>query len=67
MPLGRPRSHHQQLSEFERCLDIGLREGGFSFGDIAERLHLNASTVHECWEQWSRNGTTSRRPLQLVP
>ncbi|GBO44810.1 hypothetical protein AVEN_275372-1, partial [Araneus ventricosus] len=40
----------------------GLREGGFSFRDIAERFGRNVSTVHDCWHQWSRDGTASRRP-----
>lgn len=62
MPLRRRRSHYQQLTEFERGRVIGLREGGFSFRDIAERLGRNVSTVHDCWVQWSRDGTASRRP-----
>ncbi|GFW31938.1 uncharacterized protein TNCV_5041071 [Trichonephila clavipes] len=40
---------------------IGLRKGGFSFHDMAERLDRNVSSVHHCWEQWSRDGTASRR------
>ncbi|GFY34320.1 hypothetical protein TNCV_2506231 [Trichonephila clavipes] len=39
----------------------GLREGGFSLHDFAERLDWNVSTVHYCSEQWSKNGTASRR------
>ncbi|GBM54029.1 hypothetical protein AVEN_215401-1 [Araneus ventricosus] len=61
MPLRRRRSHYQQLTEFERGRVVGLREGGFSFRDIAERLARNVSTVHDCWQQWSREGTDSRR------
>ncbi|GFW71141.1 transposable element Tc1 transposase [Trichonephila clavipes] len=62
MPLRRRRSHHQKLTEFERDRVIGIRKGGFSFRDIAERLGWNVSTVHDYWEQWSRDGTASRRP-----
>ncbi|GBN18814.1 hypothetical protein AVEN_167375-1 [Araneus ventricosus] len=62
MPLRRRRSHYQQLNEFERGRVVGLREGGFSFRDIAERLGRNVSTAHDCWQQWSREGTASRRP-----
>ncbi|GBM08582.1 hypothetical protein AVEN_52431-1 [Araneus ventricosus] len=51
MPLRRRRSHYQQLTEFERDLVVGLRDGGFSFRDIAERLGRNISTVHNCWQQ----------------
>ncbi|GBM76208.1 hypothetical protein AVEN_55044-1 [Araneus ventricosus] len=61
MPLRRRRNHYQQLTEFERGRVVGLREGGFSFRDIAERLGRNVSTVHDCWQQWSREGTDSRR------
>ncbi|GBM77764.1 hypothetical protein AVEN_231573-1 [Araneus ventricosus] len=38
MALRRRRSHYQQLTEFERGHVVRLREGGFSFRDIAERL-----------------------------
>ncbi|GBO03812.1 hypothetical protein AVEN_232210-1 [Araneus ventricosus] len=61
MLLRRRRSHYQQLTEFERGRVVGLLEGGFSFRDIAERLGRNVSTVHDCWQQWSREGTVSRR------
>ncbi|GFU63632.1 hypothetical protein TNCV_4588371 [Trichonephila clavipes] len=46
MPLRRRRSHYQQFAEFERGCVIGLREGGFSFSDIAKRLRHNVSAVH---------------------
>ncbi|GBN29733.1 hypothetical protein AVEN_158406-1 [Araneus ventricosus] len=39
MPLRRRRSHYQQLTEYERCRVVGLRKGGFSVHDIAERLY----------------------------
>ncbi|GBN14592.1 hypothetical protein AVEN_25805-1 [Araneus ventricosus] len=41
MPLRRRRSHNQQLTEFERGRVVELREGRFSFRDIAERLGRN--------------------------
>ncbi|GFT13965.1 uncharacterized protein TNCV_2615971 [Trichonephila clavipes] len=50
------------LSTAQRGRVIGLQEGGFSFPDIAERLDQNISAVRDCWEQWSRHGTASRRP-----
>ncbi|GBO24776.1 hypothetical protein AVEN_88794-1 [Araneus ventricosus] len=62
MPLRRRRSHYQQLTEFEKGRVVGQREGGFSSRDIAERLSRNVSTVHDCWQQWSRECTASRRP-----
>ncbi|GBN15118.1 hypothetical protein AVEN_224731-1 [Araneus ventricosus] len=61
MPLRRRRNHYQHLTEFERGRVVGLREGGFSFRDIAERLGRIAFTVHDCWQQWSREGIVSRR------
>ncbi|GBL88194.1 Transposable element Tc1 transposase [Araneus ventricosus] len=67
MPLRRRRSHYEQLTKFERGRVIGLREGGFSFRDIAERLGRNVSTVHDCWVRWSRYGTASRRPGSRRP
>ncbi|GBN51054.1 hypothetical protein AVEN_236621-1 [Araneus ventricosus] len=67
MPLRRRRSHYQQLTEFERGRAAGLRVGGFSFRNIAERLGRNVSTVHDCWQQWSREGTASRRPVSGQP
>ncbi|GBO33277.1 hypothetical protein AVEN_83751-1 [Araneus ventricosus] len=54
MPLRRRRSHYQQLTEFERGRVAGLREGGFSFRDTAERIGRNVCTVHDCWHQWSK-------------
>ncbi|GBO43335.1 hypothetical protein AVEN_257290-1 [Araneus ventricosus] len=66
MPLRSRRSHYEQLTEFERGRVVGLREGGFSFRDIAERLGRNVSTVHDCWQQWSREGNASRRPCFLA-
>ncbi|GFU53457.1 transposable element Tc1 transposase [Trichonephila clavipes] len=58
MPLRRRISYYQQLPEFERGRVTG--EGGFSFLDIAENLGRNVSTVRDCWEQWSKDGTASR-------
>ncbi|GBL99942.1 hypothetical protein AVEN_19431-1 [Araneus ventricosus] len=62
MPLRRRRSRYQHLTEFGRGRVVGLREGGSSFCDIAERLDRNVSTAHDCCHQWSREGTASRRP-----
>ncbi|GBL86003.1 hypothetical protein AVEN_89064-1 [Araneus ventricosus] len=61
MPLRRRRKHYQQLTKFERGRVVGLREGGFSFSDIAEKCGRNVSTVYHYWQQWSREGNTSRR------
>ncbi|GBL74630.1 hypothetical protein AVEN_163776-1 [Araneus ventricosus] len=62
MHLRRRRSHYQQITEFERGRVVELREGGFSFRDIAGEFDRNVSTEHDCWQQSSREGTDSRRP-----
>ncbi|GBO25194.1 Transposable element Tc1 transposase [Araneus ventricosus] len=67
MPFRRRRRHYQQLTEFERGRVVGIREGGFSLLDIAERLGRNVSTVHDCWKQWSKEGTAARRPRSARP
>ncbi|GFV76823.1 uncharacterized protein TNCV_4730431 [Trichonephila clavipes] len=56
------RSRYQQLAEFERDRVIRLREGGLSFRNVTEKLDRNVFSVHDCWKQWSRDGTASRRP-----
>ena len=61
MTLRKRRGHYPQLTEFERGRIIGLREDGFSFRDIAESLGWDESTVHGCWEHWSRECTFSIR------
>ncbi|GFV30201.1 uncharacterized protein TNCV_96781 [Trichonephila clavipes] len=67
MPLKRRKSYYEQLTEFEPGHVIGLREGGFSFRDIVERFGWNVSTMHDCWEQWSRDSTASKRPDSRWP
>ncbi|GFU48562.1 HTH_38 domain-containing protein [Trichonephila clavipes] len=61
------RNYYQQLTEFELDRVVGLREWGFSFCDIAERLGRNVCIALDYWEQWSRNGTASRRPFSRLP
>ncbi len=62
MPRIRVRAPYVQLSEFERGRIVGLREGGMSFRDIAERVGREPSTVHQCWTQWVEEGSHTRRP-----
>ncbi|GFV78576.1 transposable element Tc1 transposase [Trichonephila clavipes] len=45
MPLRGRRNHYQKLIVSEQGRLIGLREGGFSVHDIAERLARNVSIV----------------------
>ncbi|GFT93859.1 transposable element Tc1 transposase [Trichonephila clavipes] len=56
------RAEAYRLIEFERGGAIRLRESGFSFRDIAERLGRNLPTEHDCTQQWLRDCTTSKRP-----
>ncbi|GFT47382.1 uncharacterized protein TNCV_3749461 [Trichonephila clavipes] len=50
------------IAEFELSSVMGLPVGRFSPSDTAERFDWNLSIVHDCWEQWSKDGTASRRP-----
>ncbi|GFV44378.1 transposable element Tc1 transposase [Trichonephila clavipes] len=67
MPLRRRRSQYQQLAKFERSRVIGLREGGFSFRGIAERLERNVFAVNDCFETTVTQRTVSNRLLQGQP
>ncbi|GFV50752.1 HTH_Tnp_Tc3_2 domain-containing protein [Trichonephila clavipes] len=40
---------------------MGPQDGIFSFHDIKETFGWYVSTVHDCWEQCSRDGTASKR------
>ncbi|GFS90721.1 uncharacterized protein TNCV_3771441 [Trichonephila clavipes] len=66
MLIRRRKSHYEQF-KFERECVIRLREGDFSFRYIAERLGRNVFTVHDCWKQWSMDGTTPRRLCSRKP
>ncbi|GFU89537.1 transposable element Tc1 transposase [Trichonephila clavipes] len=67
MPLKDGIDSNFMLTKFERGHVIWLQESGFSFCDIAKRFCQNVSTVHDSWEQWSRDGTASRRPGTRQP
>lgn len=61
MPRVRQRGNYHQLSEFDRGRIVGLREGGFSFREIANRLNRNQSTIIRCYQAWTREGQERRR------
>lgn len=61
MPPRRNRVKFQQLTEFERGRIIGLREGGFSYREIAARVQRNSSTVMRVWKQWTEENRTTRK------
>ncbi|GFU78827.1 HTH_Tnp_Tc3_2 domain-containing protein [Trichonephila clavipes] len=55
IPLRR-RRHYQQLTKLgTRSYNRVMRRWIFFPRYIAERLGRNTSTVHDCWEQWSRD------------
>lgn len=61
MPRVRRRQVYQQLSEFDRGRIVGLREAGFSFREIANRLGRHQSTIMRAYQARSENGVERRR------
>ncbi|GFX43235.1 transposable element Tc1 transposase [Trichonephila clavipes] len=61
MPGKRARRHFSQLSEFERALIIGMKTAGWSTRGVAGQVDRSECAVRNCWEQWTREGTHSRK------
>lgn len=61
MPRVRQRGVFVQLSDFERGRVIGLREGGLSVRDIAQRIGRSVSTISRCWRRWTEGQEQRRR------
>ncbi|GFX90095.1 transposable element Tc1 transposase [Trichonephila clavipes] len=61
MPGKRTRRHFLQLSEFERCLIIGMKIAGWSTRRVAGQVDRSKCAVRNCWEQWTREGTHVRK------
>ncbi|GFU90243.1 transposable element Tcb1 transposase [Trichonephila clavipes] len=61
MPGKRARRHFSQLSEFERGLIIGMKTAGWSTCPVAGQVDRLECTVRNCWEQWTREGTPTRK------
>ncbi|GFT90566.1 uncharacterized protein TNCV_2774471 [Trichonephila clavipes] len=61
MPGKRARRHFSQLSEFERGLIIGMKTAGWSLRRVAGQVDRSECAVRNCWEQWTREGTHSRK------
>ncbi|GFW22484.1 uncharacterized protein TNCV_2170181 [Trichonephila clavipes] len=61
MPGKRARRHFSQLSEFERGLIIGMKTAGWSTRRVAGQVDRSECAVRNCWEQWTREGTHSRK------
>ncbi|GFU70674.1 transposable element Tcb2 transposase [Trichonephila clavipes] len=58
MPGKRARRHFSQLSEFERGLIIGMKTAGWSTCRVAVQLDRSECAFRNCWEQWTRKGTS---------
>ncbi|GFU05930.1 transposable element Tcb2 transposase [Trichonephila clavipes] len=61
MPGNRARRHFSQLSEFERCLIIGMKTAGWSTHRVAGQVDRSECAVRNFWEQWTREGTHARK------
>ncbi|GFY11042.1 uncharacterized protein TNCV_4470291 [Trichonephila clavipes] len=62
MPGKRARRHFSQLSEFERGLIIGMKTAGWSMRRVSGQVDRLECAVRNCWEQWTREGTTRGKP-----
>ncbi|GFT44137.1 transposable element Tc1 transposase [Trichonephila clavipes] len=51
----------EQISEFERCRIVGLREAGLSYRAVATRVQRNSSTIMRVSKQWTDEGRTARK------
>ncbi|GFW11535.1 HTH_Tnp_Tc3_2 domain-containing protein [Trichonephila clavipes] len=61
MPGKRARRHFSELSEFERGLIIGKKTAGWSTQRVAGQVDHSECAVRNCWEQWTREGTHTRK------
>ncbi|GFY12971.1 transposable element Tc1 transposase [Trichonephila clavipes] len=61
MPGKRARRHFSQLSEFERGLIIGMKTADWSMHRVAGLVNRSECAVRNCWEQWTREGTYTRK------
>ncbi|KAJ8866766.1 hypothetical protein PR048_032627 [Dryococelus australis] len=60
MPRRHRRQHFMQLTERGRI--VGLREAGWSFRRISQRVGREVSAVHHWWCRWSEDGAHARQP-----
>ncbi|GFV06567.1 transposable element Tc1 transposase [Trichonephila clavipes] len=61
MPDKRARRHFSQLSEFERGLIIGMKTAGWLTRRVAGQVDRSECVVRNSWEQWTREGTHTRK------
>ncbi|GFX89900.1 uncharacterized protein TNCV_1535471 [Trichonephila clavipes] len=56
----RARRYFLQLSEFERCLIIGMKTAAWSTHRVTGQVDHSKCAVRNCWEQWTWEGTHAR-------
>ncbi|GFV94877.1 transposable element Tcb1 transposase [Trichonephila clavipes] len=61
MPGKLARRHFSQFSEFERGLIIRMKTAGWSTCRVAGQVDRSECAVRNCWEQWTREGTHTRK------
>ena len=61
MPPRPNKEKFQQLTEFEKERNIGLREGGFSYRAVAVYVQRNSYTLIRVWKQWIDEHRTTRK------
>ncbi|GFX22698.1 uncharacterized protein TNCV_2994321 [Trichonephila clavipes] len=61
MPGKRAKRHFSQLSVFERGLVIGMKTAGWSTLRVAGQVDRSECAVRNCWGQWTRKGTHTRK------
>ncbi|GFV46747.1 uncharacterized protein TNCV_1882061 [Trichonephila clavipes] len=49
------RAHYEQLSEFERCRIIELKEAGWANQRIARHMDRSDAAIRRCWQEWVEN------------
>ena len=63
MARGRPkRRKFKQVDQVQRGRVIGLREGGASFREIAQRVKCNEGTAQRTWKKWENTKSLKNLP-----
>ncbi|GFW87595.1 uncharacterized protein TNCV_4485601 [Trichonephila clavipes] len=61
MPGKRARRHFSQLNEFERGLNIRMKTAGWTTRCVAGQVDRSECAVRNCWDQWTREGSHTRK------
>ena len=68
MARGRPkRRTFKQLDEVQRGRVIGLREGGASFREIAQKVKCDDETARRLWKKWKKTKSLKNLPKSGRP